>query len=1292
LENLTRVDDVSADSVSSWSTNLYALSIRPQELSINDARAISAIANATLANALALGVQRYQDVIGVLQATDAVASLLKNDAHTNNRSSGAVHPEFGPGGNRAAQMIPVLSAFADLVTSAQLPGEPENNLIYDNFRITAAVVTAGLTPLIMKAPQSEEEQTTSAQASTVAISGNKPVLMAIKMLLLNPQEYSISASSEAISTPLLLQVQGVGDAAAVVQEGLTDMEFTLKHNLQEDRFLSYAAANFTSICTARNESQHFRYVCPDSGQVIRHNCSQGAGVHTSHCPSPAPGCAHLDYRSTEVTLPSVCRVVRFDAASTTCACSLRTSAEARRLTSRTTETSILDESGATDMMVSTIFIASNFVDTFDSADELNSPGSVRRVVVVIVMLGMLWIPAIIFIAFDWLKPKENNTMSGSTRKTLSAVIKVRQYMQTIIPAVYTSDVPFATSMWKELLKHHILLKLLHLPSAHKRRLVIFRTLTVLTFMLFLTAVFFDVSNPGDDGSCMTYSTKSECLRRTSPFDSNRAFCGWNAADSTCAYNSESMSMTALFYLTVLTTVLTSIATVPVDYCFDILDAATLHILKGSKVADHVLAEARAARERERASGDTQPRKKSMLARLISSQARSMVQKSKKSIFLLSRKSTLSADLIANRALTEDFERLAEAAREELPAIAAAAKASIIRSDRLRSERRSQVRQSSVGLAVAHNAVQHRRPAVRMEQRGPPLAVPAEAEFSIDDVLLQRECMRDDTEEARVFDSQWGIEQLPGAERKFAFITFAADTILEEVEEVVADAEEVIESLPDYNVKHAGLEILHLFMVDLLGRNTAAARIFKEKFGEDFSDSQVVLVVQKLAAGAILVCANAFFMYFVLLKGTQKGQAWQLQYLVCSIIQVIVDTMVFETTECIWLNFIVPRTVQAEVLAAAAILTATAEATVCPKGLPISTGYFLNAPTHLFVSARVAKAYPQLLESLIVRSYSNHLPGQICKTWPHCQATGVTASVVVDHPTITQSLVLAAALAMQLCLAVPYLYQRILLRFVQPMVFSAISAMWFTTIRSTSSMIATGTGISACALFYYWKRRSQYLSDLRRVAPAPAEQRARTATAESKVVPLGLNNSSDSDDSDSESDSDSSSGSDSSDDSDSDSSDSSSDSSSDDFIDSASLVSRYPLRLRQSIRSVQRTGETRKVNKKSFRWRSAGSLSSNVLLSVPAAQQVKKSLRWQSASTLSSSALTNVSVARSETLGRANIKQIMEKIKIETRSHRSGSSDSSSISSDSESTGSSDGADLKVQFSYLWEESSEVNET
>jgi hypothetical protein len=293
-------------------------------------------------------------------------------------------------------------------------------------------------------------------------------------------------------------------------------------------------------------------------------------------------------------------------------------------------------------------------------------------------------------------------------------------------------------------------------------------------------------------------------------------------------------------------------------------------------------------------------------------------------------------------------------------------------------------------------------------------------------------------------------------------------------------------MPNYTVQHAGLEILHLFMVDLLGRTTPAAKVFDEKFGENFVGSRVVLPIQKFAAAALVLGLNAFFMYYILLKAFQKGYEWQIQYIICSVIQIAVDTLLFESTECVWLNYVVPGFVKTEVASAIQILrglvsdVVPAEVGSAQAASVLEKPAFLNAPAHLFVSLKLAKAHPQLLESMIIACYSSHLPGNVCKTWSHyapflTHEESPRDDAGVPHRLLVslRPLMRALSLALQVFITVPYLYQRILLRFAQPVLFSGISIVWFNAIRSIWG-IAVLCGVSALAiLFTAWtfRRRS-----------------------------------------------------------------------------------------------------------------------------------------------------------------------------------------------------------------------------
>jgi hypothetical protein len=109
LSNLTAQEDINTESVAAWSANLYALSIRPHEVSQADAAVLADIANTTLHHAIALGVDSYADMQGVLQATDAVASLLRYNYNPNDYRDADFNTSRSYVNNTAARFVPVVS-------------------------------------------------------------------------------------------------------------------------------------------------------------------------------------------------------------------------------------------------------------------------------------------------------------------------------------------------------------------------------------------------------------------------------------------------------------------------------------------------------------------------------------------------------------------------------------------------------------------------------------------------------------------------------------------------------------------------------------------------------------------------------------------------------------------------------------------------------------------------------------------------------------------------------------------------------------------------------------------------------------------------------------------------------------------------------------------------------------------------------------------------------------------------------------------------------------------------------
>lgn len=141
------------------------------------------------------------------------------------------------------------------------------------------------------------------------------------------------------------------------------------------------------------------------------------------------------------------------------------------------------------------------------------------------------------------------------------------------------------------------------------------------------------------------------------------------------------------------------------------------------------------------------------------------------------------------------------------------------------------------------------------------------------------------------------------------------------------------------------------------------------------------VVSKFAKGLAWVCVillNFFFVYFSMLRGLQRGWDWQRLYCVACVIQMIVEVLFYETSECAIVNYFIPDLARTEVQGVTYAIHQAIQSmfsSMSDTKVPI-----LDAPRYLFVSTRLAEKFPNLLESVIVRSYHSYSPGELSRKW------------------------------------------------------------------------------------------------------------------------------------------------------------------------------------------------------------------------------------------------------------------------------------------------------------------------
>ena len=198
-------------------------------------------------------------------------------------------------------------------------------------------------------------------------------------------------------------------------------------------------------------------------------------------------------------------------------------------------------------------------------------------------------------------------------------------------------------------------------------------------------------------------------------------------------------------------------------------------------------------------------------------------------------------------------------------------------------------------------------------------------------------------------------------------------------------------LDELSDMHVGYEIMLQFVRDLLGRKTAAAKIFSMKVDMEYERVHYVSDWLKVMVYMALLGVNVFFFYFTLLRGVSKGIVWQRNYVWAWFLQLIFDVLLCETLNVTWFHYFIPILVKREIKDAESTLKEILE-----KQLTMdhkSCSYPLNAPQYLFASHHLARHYPRLLESQIVLAYRTHLPGELGKIWQREVAQAQQAKTV-----------------------------------------------------------------------------------------------------------------------------------------------------------------------------------------------------------------------------------------------------------------------------------------------------------
>ena len=97
----------------------------------------------------------------------------------------------------------------------------------------------------------------------------------------------------------------------------------------------------------------------------------------------------------------------------------------------------------------------------------------------------------------------------------------------------------------------------------------------------------------------------------------------------------------------------------------------------------------------------------------------------------------------------------------------------------------------------------------------------------------------------------------------------------------------------------------------------------------------------------------------------------------AVLQLLVEVFFYQTIECVWVHYAIPRLVSQDVKYSISELRRSVDTAFSRKRDAMGV---LDTPDHLFVSTQVAKQFPTLFECSIVLAYHSVYPGRIAEKW------------------------------------------------------------------------------------------------------------------------------------------------------------------------------------------------------------------------------------------------------------------------------------------------------------------------
>jgi len=795
--------------------------------------------------------------------------------------------------NQITNTTALIRQWGLLISSDLVFGQEFVEVIESSYRQRIGVVSATkIGDIMTSSAASNIERFVDLNPSTVTV--NKSISLD-EDLHITVSEYSSSLyenGTTMASNPISLYISDQASIADVVYFNLSTFSDV---NFGVDRNHNFS---HTWQCDIGQKGVVFNYTCPDSANIM-HQCTGRKYNITIRCPlvTTLPTCAVVI--NGKINANSFCELHSFAPSYAVCECFLTSG---RRLVSDlfTADTSV-------EVVAISEYLGKDFYETIVYADDLTVK-DLNDSIAVILMFAAMWL--LVQFAVIAVSAVDNHSINPQDAVTTTTApvphrasrmkkkstgdsespASLRKYLlhhfDGVFPLIFRPEGNTWKSFFDEIRKHHryILMFAARGPDSDSVRIrVAIQMLTVQSMLMFIMAIFYDIQYPNDDGTCATYKSRSSCLHERSIFNRDETICEWNESSSgyTCEYKTVRLTTETAVIVGTLMAIFTAPVNFVIDFLFDqILSAPTADDEKALK-----------------AMSDTSNHANERIRRVITKTFSSIsgVPRMVSSFTLFSMKEKLVVD---------------ETRKVSVALVHSHAMTSMV----LRKSRE----QSQHRLSVSSNLDSDVETRISTVSNKLPCGVTKKSSDTYSEFmsLLSRQCHVLNGESRRRFCSSWLVDRETGEVRVFTrprslcgerHISITA-FIQNEIISVDRIAKAKIEKLKYASDIHVGLELCHLFVSDFLGRTTPEAKIYEYKTEEEFKHSFVVTKFAKGATWFIVFLINMFFILFTLLRASHRDKFWQYSYITACAIQMVIEVCLYETMECVWINYSVPSLV------------------------------------------------------------------------------------------------------------------------------------------------------------------------------------------------------------------------------------------------------------------------------------------------------------------------------------------------------------------------------------------------